>query len=279
MDAFNHNIATKSRRMEFIISYPDLPRPREIPQNRLFAQFHSPQTEKMKHELISMQHCFRVMQTESNICYSAFGMGVDSPCVERTIHFGVSQTMESFFQESGRAGRDGRPATSTLYFNNNDIGANVEGMQPIMRDYCKNPQNVCRRKIVLSHFGFGIPSPRDKHSCYNICRTDCECSECVELHQDVLALENIHISDNELLSGKQVKDIKSELIKYKEEIEASDNYLNLSMCTGLTMTVINDVCSTLQELCSLDRITEKLPVWRKEHAEKIIQIISNATSK
>ena len=76
-----------------------------------------------------------------------------------------------------------------------------------------------------------------------------------------------------------MEDIKSELIKYKEQIEASDNYLNLSMCSGLTMTVIDDVCSTLQELCSLDRIIEKLPVWRKEHAEKIVQIISNVTSK
>ena len=250
-----------------------------IPQNRLFAQFHSPQTDKMKHELISSivsESC------KQRVIFAtvAFGMGVASPCVERIIHFGVPRTMESFFQDSGLAGRDGRPATSTLYFNNNDIGANVEGMQPIMRDYCKNPQNVCRRKIVLSHFGFGIPSLRDKHSCCNICRTDCECSECVELHQDVLALQNIHISDNEFhLSGKQVKDIKSELIKYKEEIEASDNYLNLSMCSGLTMTVIDDVCSTLQELCSLDRIMEKLPVWRKEHAEKIVQITSNVTSK
>ena len=51
------------------------------------------------------------------------------------------------------------------------------------------------------------------------------------------------------------------------------------MCSGLTMTVIDDVCSTLQELCSLDRIMEKLPVWRKEPAEKIVQIISNVTSK
>ena len=166
----------------------------------------------MKHELISSivsESC------KQRVIFAtvAFGMGVASSCVERIIHFGVPRTMDS-----GLAGRDGRPATSTLYFNNNDIGANVEGMQPIMRDYCENPQNVCRRKIVLSHFGFGIPSLRDKHSCCNICRTDCECSECVELHQDVLALENIHILDNEfLLSGKQVKDIKSELIKYKKE--------------------------------------------------------------
>ena len=34
-----------------------------------------------------------------------------------------------------------------------------------------------------------------------------------------------------------------------------------------------DVCSTLQELCSLDRILEKLPVWRKEHGEKNVQVI------
>ena len=46
--------------------------------------------------------------------------------------------------------------------------------------------------------------------------------------------------DNEFrLSEKQVEEIKSELIKYKKEIEASDNYLNLStcMCSGLTMKV------------------------------------------
>ena len=175
-----------------------------------------------------------------------------------------------FFRESGRAGRDGRPATSTLYFNNNDIGANVEGMQPIMRDYCKNPQNVCRRKIVLSHFGFGIPSVRDKHSCCNICRTDCECSECVELHQDVLALQNIHISDNEfLLSGKQVKDIKSELIKYKEEIEASHNYLNLSMCSGLIMTVIILLMMFVQHFKNSVLLTE---LWKNyQFGEKNMQ--------
>ena len=50
----------------------------------------------------------------------------------------------------------------------------------------KTPKNVFRRKIVLSHFGFGIPNPQDKHGCCNICRNDCKCSKCVELHQDVL---------------------------------------------------------------------------------------------
>ena len=114
-----------------------------------FAQFHSSQTEQMKSEIINS------IVTESctqRVIFAtvAFRMGVDSPCLQRVIHFGVPRTMETFYQESGRAGRDGRPATSTLYFNNNDIGANVEGMQPIMKDYCKNPRNTCRRKIVLN---------------------------------------------------------------------------------------------------------------------------------
>lgn len=178
--------------------------------------FHSPQTDKMKHGLISSivsESC------KQRVIFAtvAFGMGVDSPCVERIIHFGVPQTIESFFSRKRESWKRWE-ACHINSFNNNDIGANVEGMQPVMRDYGKNPQNVCKRKIVLSHFGFGIPSPRDKHSCCNTCRSNCECSECVELHQDVLSLENIHILDNEfLLSGKQVKDIKSELIKYKKE--------------------------------------------------------------
>ena len=65
--------------------------------------------------------------------------------------------MESFLQESGRAGRGGRPAKSTLFVNN-DIGANVERMQPIVREYHKYPDNGCSRNIVLNHIGFGIPS-------------------------------------------------------------------------------------------------------------------------
>ena len=65
--------------------------------------------------------------------------------------------MESFFQEGGRAGRGGRPAKFTLYFSK-DIGANVEGIQPIVREHCTYPKSGCRRKIILKHFGPGIPS-------------------------------------------------------------------------------------------------------------------------
>ena len=48
-------------------------------------------------------------------------------------------------------------AKSSLYVNN-DMDANVQGMQPIVREYCKYPQRGCRGKTVLKNFGIGIPS-------------------------------------------------------------------------------------------------------------------------
>lgn len=124
----------------------------------------------------------------------AFRMGIDSPYIERVSHFGVPRTMESFFQESGRAGRDGRPAKSTVFFNNNDIGGNVEGMQPITREYCRNPNTTCRRKLIINYFGFGVPATTEQpHSCCDICRNACQCSACDhELQQafDNLVVEN-----------------------------------------------------------------------------------------
>ena len=68
----------------------------QIPQNRLFAQFYPPQTDKMKSEIITS--IVKESCTQRVIFATvAFGMGVDSPCVERVVHFGVPRTMESFF--------------------------------------------------------------------------------------------------------------------------------------------------------------------------------------
>lgn len=68
----------------------------QIPQYRLFAQFHSPQTDKMKSEIITS--IVKESCTQRVIFATvAFGMGVDSSCVERVVHFGVPRTMESFF--------------------------------------------------------------------------------------------------------------------------------------------------------------------------------------
>ena len=132
-----------------------------------------------------------------------------------------------------------------------------------LRDYCKNIKKTCRRIIVLSHFGFDVPSTQEKHSCCDICITDCQCSECVDLCLDISITES-HL----LFSRKQLEEIKSELIKYKDEMEASNKYLHPSICSGLTIEVIDEVCSRLQGLHTLVGIKEKLPVWKKRSCRK-----------
>ena len=91
-----------------------------IPENRLFAQFHSPQTNAMKNQILTE---LSASQSKLRVVFAtvALGMGVDIPCIRHVIHVGPPHTVRECFQETGRAGHDGKQSVAVLYYNNRDI--------------------------------------------------------------------------------------------------------------------------------------------------------------
>ena len=96
-------------------------------QNRLFAQFHAPQTKAMKDQILT-ELASPISKARVIFATVVMGMGVNIPEIRHIIHVGPPRSIREYFQETGRAGRDGKPATATLYYNNVDIAKNKPGM-------------------------------------------------------------------------------------------------------------------------------------------------------
>lgn len=129
------------------------------------------------------------------VATNAFGMGIDKSNVRYVLHYNMPQSLEYYYQEAGRAGRDGEEAECVLFFSKQDIMINkfllqnkasagdvASDMQKTANDQRKLQQMInycetdkCLREFILSYFGDTTPC---------ICNKCSKCSNCVVVEDE-----------------------------------------------------------------------------------------------
>eukprot|EP00930_Biecheleria_cincta_P021685 TRINITY_DN15997_c0_g4_i1.p1 TRINITY_DN15997_c0_g4~~TRINITY_DN15997_c0_g4_i1.p1 ORF type:complete len:1041 (-),score=135.72 TRINITY_DN15997_c0_g4_i1:265-3387(-) len=143
-----------------------------------------------------LNQAFQQNEIQVMVATAAYGMGIDKPGIDNIINYGPPINMEDYYNQIGRAGRDGRPAACTLYFSDDDwkLFRKASTFQHDLKEMHKEDRklevdsreklhrlatcNCCRWQPILEHFGRKMEAAAEGCGVCDVCRNEQEpCTE------------------------------------------------------------------------------------------------------